>query len=241
MGPGRRAPTEGVRAGVEVADEVEGGGVGLFTRVPVRVRKAVRMAVEARRSGVRGTSSAGGDMRRGVARRVSAGRYGRRLGAGYRGREKGRDRGSRRVKWQWRERIESVMGALGCFWAVMSGVCGCPGACEGRCCLLVRITMVRGVVAGAVLYPTCVHLDSVARRGGGRAALDALPDDELRRATTAARKSKSMGKPSPVWVLARDSEAAWETKQQPPPKHQAVCPTPALTAPLLERLYRHHG
>ena len=75
MGPGRRAPTEGVRAGVEVADEVEGGGVGLFTRVPVRVRKAVRMAVEARRSGVRGTSSAGGDMRRAVAECVSRNRY----------------------------------------------------------------------------------------------------------------------------------------------------------------------
>lgn len=61
-------PSEGVRAGVLVADVTEGGGVGLFRRPVVRERKAVKRAwVEERRSGVRGTWSAGGDMRLGVA------------------------------------------------------------------------------------------------------------------------------------------------------------------------------
>lgn len=51
-----------------MAEEVEGGGVGLFRRPPVRVRKAVKMAwVEERRSGVWGTLSVGGDIRLGVA------------------------------------------------------------------------------------------------------------------------------------------------------------------------------
>ena len=64
-------PSEGVRAGVLVADVTEGGGVGLFRRPVVRERKAVKSAwVEERRSGVRGTWSAGGDMRLGVAREV---------------------------------------------------------------------------------------------------------------------------------------------------------------------------
>jgi hypothetical protein len=68
MEPGRTVPSEGVRAGVLVADETEGGGVGLFRRPPVRERKAVKSAwVEERRSGVWGTWSAGGDMRPGVA------------------------------------------------------------------------------------------------------------------------------------------------------------------------------
>ena len=50
---GRTAPSDGVRAGVHVADEVDGGGVGLFSRPPVRVRKAVKRAwVEERLSGV---------------------------------------------------------------------------------------------------------------------------------------------------------------------------------------------
>lgn len=63
-------PSEGVRAGVLVADETEGGGVGLFRRPPVRERKAVKSAwVEERRSGVWGTWSAGGDMRRSRRRR----------------------------------------------------------------------------------------------------------------------------------------------------------------------------
>ena len=63
-------PSEGVRAGVLVADEIEGGGVGLFRRPPVRERKAVKSAwVEERRSGVWGTWSAGGDMRRSRRRR----------------------------------------------------------------------------------------------------------------------------------------------------------------------------
>jgi hypothetical protein len=45
-----------VRAGVPVAEDVDGGGVGLFKRPPVRVRKAEKRAwVEERRSGVRGT------------------------------------------------------------------------------------------------------------------------------------------------------------------------------------------
>lgn len=68
MEPGRMVPSEGVRAGVLVADETEGGGVGLFRRPPVRERKAVKSAwVEERRSGVWGTWSGGGDMRLGVA------------------------------------------------------------------------------------------------------------------------------------------------------------------------------
>ena len=61
-------PRDGVRAGVPVVEEVEGGGVGLFRRPVVRERKAVNRAwVEERRSGVRGTFSAGGDIRLGVA------------------------------------------------------------------------------------------------------------------------------------------------------------------------------
>jgi hypothetical protein len=67
-------PSDGVRAGVPVADEVEGGGVGvgLFRRPPVSERKAVKSAwAEERRSGVCGTWSDGGDMRRGVAGRGS--------------------------------------------------------------------------------------------------------------------------------------------------------------------------
>ena len=57
-----------MRAGVHVVDEVEGGGVGLFRRPLVSERKAVNSVwVEERRSGVRGTWSAGGDMRLGVA------------------------------------------------------------------------------------------------------------------------------------------------------------------------------
>lgn len=68
MEPGRTDPREGVRAGVHVADEVDGGGVGLFRRPLVRERKAVKRAwVEERRSGVRGTCSGGGDMRPGGA------------------------------------------------------------------------------------------------------------------------------------------------------------------------------
>lgn len=65
----RTVPSEGVRAGVLVADVMEGGGVGLFKRPPVRERKAVKRAwVEERRSGVRGSWSNGGDMRLGVAK-----------------------------------------------------------------------------------------------------------------------------------------------------------------------------
>lgn len=61
-------PSEGVRAGVHVADDVDGGGVGLFSRPPVSERKAVKRAwVEERRSGVRGPCCVGGDMRRDVA------------------------------------------------------------------------------------------------------------------------------------------------------------------------------
>jgi len=66
--PARSVLSDGVRAGVDVADETEGGGVGLFRRPPVRERKAVKIAwVEERRSGVRGTWSDGGDMRLGGA------------------------------------------------------------------------------------------------------------------------------------------------------------------------------
>lgn len=66
-------PKDGVRAGVHVAGEVVGGGVGLFNRPPVSERKAVKSAwVEERRSGVRGTWSDGGDMRPGVAGRKMA-------------------------------------------------------------------------------------------------------------------------------------------------------------------------
>lgn len=65
-------PSDGVRAGVPTAEEVEGGGVEFFTRPPVRERKAVKRLVvaEARRSGVRGTCSGGGDMRLVVAVRI---------------------------------------------------------------------------------------------------------------------------------------------------------------------------
>lgn len=66
-------PRDGVRAGVPTAEDIEGGGVGLFRRPPVSVRKAVKSAwVEERRSGVRGTSSDGGDIRLGVAGAVCA-------------------------------------------------------------------------------------------------------------------------------------------------------------------------
>jgi hypothetical protein len=105
----RRAPREGVRAGAAVAEDAEGGGVGLLRRPPVRVRKAVKRAwVEERRSGVRGTLSDGGDIRLGVAGRVSARGYRNRLqhyrsGAGREG----------EGVWRWRARIEwVVMGAL---------------------------------------------------------------------------------------------------------------------------------
>jgi hypothetical protein len=96
-----------VRTGVDVADDVDGGGVGLFRRPPVRVRKAVKRAwVEERRSGVRGTLSDGGDIRLGVADRVVA-RRNRKQARVY------RVRGSRRGEQQWRARIESIMGAPG--------------------------------------------------------------------------------------------------------------------------------
>tara|TARA_R110002003_G_scaffold141_40_gene13198 strand:- start:5435 stop:5854 length:420 start_codon:yes stop_codon:yes gene_type:complete len=105
----RRAPREGVRVGAAVAEDAEGGGVGLLRRPPVRVRKAVKRAwVEERRSGVRGTLSDGGDIRLGVAGRVSARGYRNRLqhyrsGAGREG----------EGVWRWRARIEwVVMGAL---------------------------------------------------------------------------------------------------------------------------------
>lgn len=64
----RSVPRDGVRAGVPVVEDADGGGVGLFSRPPVNDRKAVkRVWVEERRSGVRGPSCVGGDMRRGVA------------------------------------------------------------------------------------------------------------------------------------------------------------------------------
>jgi hypothetical protein len=91
-----------------VADDVDGGGgVGLFRRPPVRVRKAVKSAwVEERRSGVRGALSDGGDIRLGGADRVFACRD-RKQAHVY------RVRGTRRAEEQWRARIESIMGAPG--------------------------------------------------------------------------------------------------------------------------------
>jgi hypothetical protein len=115
-----------VRNGVDVADDVDGGGVGLFRRPPVRVRKAVKRAwVEERRSGVRGTLSDGGDIRLGVADRVVA-RRDRKQARVY------RVRGSRGGEQQWRARIESIMGAPGRQRQRQrrrqSGVLGCPCA-----------------------------------------------------------------------------------------------------------------
>jgi hypothetical protein len=99
-------PSEGVRAGVHVADEVEGGGVALFRRPLVRERKAVKSAwVEERRSGVRGTWSDGGDMRLGVAEGI-------RLGVGYTVPDYFYT-GQKRELQEWRKRIESIMGADG--------------------------------------------------------------------------------------------------------------------------------
>jgi hypothetical protein len=94
---------------VEAADEVEGGGVGLFKRPPVRVRKAVKRAwVEERRSGVWGALSDGGDMRLEFAECLST-RGCWRQSEDYRVRSRVRERG----EVQWRERIESIMGASG--------------------------------------------------------------------------------------------------------------------------------
>jgi hypothetical protein len=90
-----------------VTDDVDGGGVGLFRRPPVRVRKAVKSAwVEERRSGVRGTLSDGGDIRLGGADRVFACRDRKQVHV-Y------RVRNTRRAEEQWRARIESIMGAPG--------------------------------------------------------------------------------------------------------------------------------
>jgi hypothetical protein len=92
---------------VEVADEVEGGGVGLFKRPPVRVRKAVKRAwVEERRSGVWGALSVGGDIRLEIAECLST------RGCGWQS-ENYRVKGRKRGEVQWRERIESIMGASG--------------------------------------------------------------------------------------------------------------------------------
>jgi hypothetical protein len=67
-------PIEGVRAGVHVADDVDGGGVSLLRRPPVRERKAWKSDwVEVRRSGVRGPCSDGGDMRLGLVEDIGLG------------------------------------------------------------------------------------------------------------------------------------------------------------------------
>jgi hypothetical protein len=61
--PGCWALRDGVRAGVPVLDDTEGGGVGLLRRPLVRDLKAPKRAEEEERlSGVRGTSPDDGDI-----------------------------------------------------------------------------------------------------------------------------------------------------------------------------------
>lgn len=166
----------------------------------------------------------------GKSLRVAVG--GRTQGCSGQGRGRGK-RGKRRGKWQWRARIESVMGALGCFWAVMSGVAAVLSACEERC-LLQRAGdgKVRGRAARAALYPTCGHGDGRARRGGGWWTGSSSSDGAaaLRAAArTTAQKVALRGSLVPFGASATESSCT--AKQQPsPPKHlQPLWPRPLLS------------